>query len=141
MIRQAALGFIAAALAVLTFHQGMWALLHALKLPGLGMPAPFPMTPVPPLGVPRIASLCFWGGLYGVPFGLLLPVMPAALPRWLAGLGFGIIASLVGIFVVAPLKGQMIVLPVGIAWLRPLLINGAWGVGLGLIAPALLRLA
>ena len=29
--------------------------------------------PVPPLGVPLIADLCFWGGVYGAVFGLLLP--------------------------------------------------------------------
>lgn len=44
--RRALLGFVAAALSVLTFHQGMWAVLHALGMVPL---APYPMTPVPPL--------------------------------------------------------------------------------------------
>jgi hypothetical protein len=41
---------------VLTFHQGIWALLHAA---GLMPPAPYPTDPVPPLGVPRIVNFCF----------------------------------------------------------------------------------
>jgi hypothetical protein len=137
-IQRAGLGFVAAALAVLTFHQGMWALLHVLDLPGLAMPPPYPMRPVPPLGVPEIFNLCFWGGLYGLAFGLLAPKLPR--PLWLCGLATGIIAVLVGMFVVAGLKGE----PVGggwvaLNWLRSLLINGCWGVGLGLIYPVLAR--
>jgi hypothetical protein len=42
--RRAALGFIAAVLSVPTFHQGMWALLHAA---GIMPPAPYPTNPVP----------------------------------------------------------------------------------------------
>ena len=68
---RALLGFVAAVLAVLTFHQGMWALLYAF---GLMPRAPYPMSPVPPLGIPQIASLCFWGGLYGLVFALVMPV-------------------------------------------------------------------
>jgi hypothetical protein len=56
-------------ISVLIFHQGMWAALHALASPGLAMP---PLTPIPPWGIPRIINLCFWDGLYGVVFGLLL---------------------------------------------------------------------
>src|SRR5271156_4444595 len=46
--KRIALGFIVAAISVLTFHQAMWELLHYLSLPGLGMPPPFPTEPVPP---------------------------------------------------------------------------------------------
>jgi hypothetical protein len=130
------LGFVAAAISVLTFHQGMWALLHALNLPGLGMPAPYPIDGVPPLGVPRVLDLCFWGGLYGLVFGLLVPKF--TWPLWLCGLITGIIAALVGMFIVAAIKGQ----PVGagwvlMSWVRSFLINGSFGVGLGLIFPLL----
>ena len=128
------LGFIAAALSVLTFHQGMVALLH-----GLGMVpfAPYQTSPVPPFGVPRIADLCFWGGLYGIAFGVLLPRF--TWPIWLCGLITGVIAALVGLFVVAPIKG----LPIAAGWdpmaiLRSLVINGSWGFGLGLILPMLM---
>ena len=45
---RAILGFVAGAVSVLNFHQGIWALFH---LGGL-MPPPYPMSPVPPWGVP-----------------------------------------------------------------------------------------
>jgi hypothetical protein len=133
---RALLGFIAAVISVLIFHQGMWAALHTLALPGLAMPPPYPIDPIPPWGIPRIINLCFWGGLYGIVFGLILPRLTA--PLWLCGLGLGVIAALVGILVVPAVKG----LPIGsgwilLNWVRSLLINGFWGIGVGLILPQL----
>ena len=135
---RALFGFIAAALSVLIFHQAMWATLHYLALPGLGMPAPYPTTPIPPWGIPQIANLCFWGGLYGIVFGLLLPRF--TLPLWVCGLILGIMAALIGILLVPAIKG----LPVGsgwipLNWVRSFLINGFWGLGVGLILPMLIR--
>lgn len=134
---RALFGFIAGALSVLTFHAGMWEALHVLDLPGLGMRAPYPVSPVGPLQVPQILNLCFWGGLYGIVFGLALPRLRA--PLWLCGLGLGVIAMLAGTFVVPAIKG----LPVGsgwvlLNWVRSLLINGSWGIGVALILPLLL---
>ena len=133
---RALLRFIAAVISVLIFHQGMWAALHTLALPGLAMPPPYPIDPIPPWGIPRIINLCFWGGLYGIVFGLMLPRLTA--PLWLCGLGLGVIAALVGILVVPAVKG----LPIGsgwilLNWVRSLLINGFWGIGVGLILPQL----
>jgi hypothetical protein len=130
---RAFLGFVAGAIAVLVFHQGMWALLYALG----GMPRPpFPTNPMPPFAVPLIVDLCFWGGLYGAVFGLLRPRF--TLPLWLCGLILGIVAALVSMFIVAPIKGM----PIANGWmvwpiLRSFLINGAWGVGVGLLLPLL----
>jgi hypothetical protein len=137
---RALLGFAAAALSVLTFHQGIWALLYYAA--GLMPRAPFPMQPVPPFGVPQIVSLAFWGGLYGAVFALLLPVLPRA-PLWLLGLGLGLVAVLVGWFVVAPLRGQPVAGGfVPVRMLVSVLINGGWGVGVGLILSLLMgRLA
>ena len=134
---RAALGFVAAAISVLTFHQAMWAVLHVLALPGMEMPPAYPTAPVAPWGVPKIVNLCFWGGLYGVAFGLMLPRLTA--PLRLCGLVLGVIAGLVGILVVPAIKG----LPVGAGWdprtwLLILLINGFWGIGVGIILPLLL---
>ena len=129
--RRALLGFAAAAVSVLTFHQGTWALLHAA---GLMPAAPYPTDPVPPLGVPRIANFCFWAGLYGAAFGLALPRLPPRAPMWLLGLGLGLLATLVLWFVVAPLKGQPMAggfVPRRI--LVTVLIHGALGIGDGVI--------
>lgn len=135
---RALFGFLAAALSVLIFHAAMWEALHVLNLPGLGMPPPYPTTPVPPLGIPRIVDLCFWGGLYGLVFGLLLPQLRP--PLWLCGLLLGIIAAVVGMFVVPTVKGLPITNAwVPLNWVRSLLINGCWGIGVGLILPLLMR--
>lgn len=137
-INRAWVGFLAAALSVLTFHQLMLGLLHVLAIPGLEVPAtPYRFVPVPPFGVPLLLNICFWGGLYGLVFGLVQPKL-AGKPMWLMGLCFGFAAVLVGYFVVAPIKG----LPIGGGWvinnwIRSILINGSFGVGLGLIYPLL----
>jgi hypothetical protein len=88
---RALLGFAAAVIATLVFHQGMWVALYGV---GLMPRAPFPMEATGPWGVPKMVSLCFWGGLYGAVFGLVLPRLKA--PVWLRGLVLGIIAALVG---------------------------------------------
>lgn len=136
-VKRAALGFVAAAVSVLIFHQGMWEILHLTQPPGLTMPSWYPMDRIPPWGVPRVINLCFWGGLYGIVFGLLLPRFP--LPVWACGIITGFIAAFVGLVVVTAIKG----LPIGggwvlMSWVRSLLINGSWGLGLGLILPLML---
>jgi hypothetical protein len=129
---RAVLGFVAAAISVLVFHQGAWALLH---LAGL-MPPPYPMGPVPPWRVPQTIDFCFWGGLYGAVYGLVLPKLQ--MPGWVSGLLLGVIATLVLWFIVAPIKGR----PIAFGWvpqtmLVVLAIHAAWGIGVGLILPLL----
>jgi hypothetical protein len=136
--KRAAIGFLAAALSVAIFHQGMVGLLH---LAGIVPRAPWQFGPVPPLGVPALLNICFWGGLYGALFGLLLPKLPRA-PMWLLGFGLGVLAAMVGWFVVAPIKG----LPmaggfVPARMLTSIAINGSFGIGVGIILPMLLRAA
>jgi hypothetical protein len=130
------LGFVAGSIAVLTFHQGMIIVLHSIA-PGWVPFTAFRTVPVSPFGVPSIVSNCFWGGMWGALFGLLLARF--TWPHWLCGLILGIIAALAGWFIVAPLKG----LPIAAGWvplamLRSLLINGSFGVGVGLILPLLM---
>ena len=131
---RAFLGFIAAAISVLTFHQGMVELLHGM---GLAPFTAYSAHPMPPFGGPLIADLCFWGGLYGAVFGLLLPRFAWPLP--VCGIILGIIAALVAMFVVAPIKGGAIANGWQ-AWpiARSLIINGFWGLGVGLILPLLM---
>lgn len=135
-LNRAAFGFAAAVISVLTFHQGMWELLHLAHQ----MPPPYPTRGVPPLGVPLIIDLCFWGGIWGGLFGLALPSLPRPCPMWIFGLGLGIAAALVGLFIVPLIKG----LPVAGGWaaisfVRSFLINGFWGIGVGLILPLLTK--
>jgi hypothetical protein len=125
---RAFLGFLAGALSVLIFHQSVWALFH---LGGL-MPPPYPMSPVPPWSVPLTIDFCFWGGIYGLIYGLLLPRFTT--PLWLSGLILGVIATLVLWFIVAPIKGR----PLASGWvprtmLVVLIIHVVWGLGVGLI--------
>jgi hypothetical protein len=72
-------GFIAGALAVVIFHQGSVFLLHHIgnDIPAVvavfgKAAAPFNMAPTNPLGVPAIASQCFWGGVWGVVLAFIL---------------------------------------------------------------------
>jgi hypothetical protein len=126
------IGFLAGVISVVIFHQGMWALLHVLAVPGLTMPPPFPIDAYGPLHVPRLVDLCFWGGLWGAAFGAVWRGPPAT--YWWGGLVLGVAAVLTGFFIVAALKGQ----PIGggwklMNWIRSSLINGTWGLGVGLI--------
>ena len=59
---------------------------------------------------------------------------------WLLGLGVGLLSVLVGWFVVAPVKG----LPVAGGFvparmLTTIVINGVWGIGIGLVLSLLMR--
>jgi len=136
-VKRALLGFALGALSVVTFHAAAWEAFHVLGL----MPPPYPMRAVPPLGVPQIISLCFWGGVWGALFGLILPALPHSVPLWVKGIGLGLAAVLFGWFVVAPLKGQ----PIAGGWqamsiVRSLVLNGFWGFGVGLMLSLSLRM-
>jgi len=122
-------GFIAGFLATLSFHQlSVWVLWTV----GL---APFSMAVTKPFGIPAVISLAAWGGIWGIIFALIDRRFPAGGGYWVAAFLFGAVCpSLVVLFVVLPLKGG----PLGGGWhplflLRVFLINGAWGVGTGLI--------
>ncbi len=126
--------FLAGFLSTLVFHQGLLALLNA---GGMTTRKPWVMAPVPPLGIPAVLSLAFWGGLWGI---LLWEIVRkrAGVAHWVAALVFGAVApTLVALFVVLPLKGMAM----GGGWkpdivVGALLLNGAWGVGVA----ALMRL-
>ncbi|HEX2198483.1 MAG TPA: hypothetical protein VHG88_07675 [Burkholderiales bacterium] len=120
-------GFIAGALSVLLFHQGMAGLLHAMHV----IPrAPYGMAPTDPWGVPQLWSTVFWGGAWGVLLAAFLGRMTGA-RLMVAALVFGaLLPTLVAWFVVAPLKGQPMAagfVPARM-WIGPV-INGAWGLG------------
>jgi hypothetical protein len=124
-------GFVAGFLATLVFHQTGLAL---LDLAGFFGGAAFDMRPVPPLGVPAVVSLAFWGGVWGIVFALaerLIARCPGG--YWPGAIVFGaVVPTLVFWFVVLPLKR----LPVGFGF-HPrgvavaLFVDGLWGLGTG----------
>ena len=125
--------FLAAVMATLIFHQIGVLLLHfAGMTPGM----PYDTRPTPPFAVPRVISLAFWGGLWGIVF-VLAERYVARSPGgyWIGATIFGaIFPDVVSWFVVAPLKG----LPVGYGFHFPELlvgpiVNGLWGLGTAVI--------
>jgi hypothetical protein len=122
------LGFVAGFIAVLVFHQGMVAFLHAFDYLKAG---PFQMQPTWPLGIAKFWSLAFWGGVWGIAYVLVEPWFPRGAKYWLTALLFGALGpTLVSWFVSSPLHGA----PIGGGWhlatlWRGPLLNGAWGIG------------
>ena len=113
--------FIAGFIATLLFHQG---LLQLLYLAGKVPTAAWNMDPAPPLGVPKVVSLAFWGGLWGIALWALIHKRSGT-AHWLLALVLGaVLPSLVAWFVVFPIKGIALTSTlIGCA----LLLNGAWG--------------
>ncbi len=124
--------FVAGFLSTLIFHQGILAILHAA---GATSHRAYAMDSTPPLGVPAVLSLAFWGGLWGILLGYLIGRANGMTSYWVLALLFGALApTAVAFFVVFPLKGQ----PVAGGW-QPnilagaLLLNGGWGIGVALL--------
>lgn len=127
-----AFGFVAGFLSVLTFHQGTGGLFYYL---GWSNNFPYPMRPVPPLGVPQFVSLAFWGGIWLTVFTAISTRLPASMRTGLAFViaGFvfgGFVISPFNWFILAPLRGQ----PLGNGFvptnmLRGVVINGIFGLG------------
>jgi hypothetical protein len=123
-------GFIAGAVAVLFFHQGVLAILHSL---GVAPRAPFSMQATGPLGIPQVWSLAFWGGVWGV-------ILAISLRRWdgpalvASATVFGaIMPTLAAWFVVAPLKHQPMAAGFVLSAMAiAVLVNAAWGLGTGI---------
>lgn len=136
-------GFIAGALAVLIFHQGMYVILQQLGVPLQG--TPFNMTPdKAAYGMPRLFNQMFWGGLWGIIFAYVINVLPG--PNWLRGFIFGTVFTLLlgSWLLVAMIKGTPLfsgAFAKGFDIMRlrtGFLLNGvAFGLGLGLLYPLL----
>jgi hypothetical protein len=151
-------GFIAGALAVLIFHQGMYVLMQTFGLPLRG--APYRMTPSPlwpelfglfkmaAVSVPGIVHQSIWGGLWGILFAFLIDRMPGG-PAIVKGFLFGMIfPMLIGSWLLVPLVkgGTMFAGAFAkdgfnvLALRNGFLLNGvAFGIGLGILYPLLSR--
>ena len=123
------IAFVAGFVSVLIFHQPMLIILKAIAIAPDKL-TPYAMSPTTPFGVPRVFSLAFWGGIWGLVLAILLTKV-RGIGYWLSGFILGALGpSLVNWFVVLPLKGE----PVGGGWAFPgvitaLIINGVWGLG------------
>lgn len=126
------LAFVAGFVSTLAFHQALLWLLHRAG----ASPRPAYVTKaVPPLGVPFVVSLAFWGGVWGAVLLPLLARWNGSWSYWLAWLVAGaVLPSVVALFVVMPLKGMPVAgggdpkILVG-----ALLLNGTWGLGTALL--------
>lgn len=124
------IGFVAGFISVLLFHQVMLAVLQSIGIAPAKL-APYAMTATQPFGIPRVLSLAFWGGVWGIALVVFVSFFRQGIGSWGAALLFGALApSLINWFVVMPLKGE----PVGGGW-KPapittaLIVNGVWGLG------------
>jgi hypothetical protein len=136
--RTLAFGFLTGAIAVLLFHQGMVLLLW--------MTAYLPNFPwnlkgsVGPLGVPVLVNQMFWGGLWGVAFAVVGPMIPVA-NTVLRGAVFGLLGPyLLGNGLLVSLfkqSGQFIWTWPSTRLIIGALIGTAFGIGVAVIHKAL----
>ncbi|HXW27391.1 MAG TPA: hypothetical protein VEK73_21770 [Xanthobacteraceae bacterium] len=122
--------FVAGFISVLVFQNGAVAILHALGY----APPPFRYDLTKPLSVPQIWSGAFWGGIWGIVFGLIEKRFPQDAMYYLACFAFGILPTLVLWFVVFPIKG----LPMAAGWdptrmLIQFVVHGCFGLGIGVL--------
>ncbi len=136
-------GFIAGALAVAIFHQGMYWVLPKFGVTLQG--APWNLAPnKAAYNLPVLANQMFWGGLWGIVFAFIVDHLPGG-RGWLKGFIFGcVFPMLLGSWLVVPLIKQGPILSGlltdgNIMRLRPgFFLNGiAFGIGLALIYPLL----
>ncbi len=100
--RTAILGFIAGALAVLVFHQGMVLILHLMKqVPNFPWnTSTFRGGPFP---IPVIVNQMFWGGVWGIGFAAVVGLIPIA-HNILRGVVYGLLGpALLGNGILVPL--------------------------------------
>lgn len=139
LLRRLLAGFVLGVIAVMTFHQAAIGLMNAY---GLIPNPPFRMQMVGPLGIPAVFNAAFWGGIWGIAIFFLTGKLRSEGLRILTALVIGAVgATAVGWFVVSPLKG----LPMAQGWnvaamWRAPLINGAFGLGCGLLAQGIATL-
>src|SRR6266436_7665766 len=123
--------FVAGFVSTLVFHQGLLTLFY---LAAVVPRAPYDLRAVPPLAIPAVISLAFWGGAWGVAIWPLLKNVngPA---YWVRAQVISAIASgSVTLFIVSPLKGMSI----AGGWnpkviVSTLTLNGTWGLGMALL--------
>ncbi|SFR53445.1 hypothetical protein SAMN05216203_1213 [Marinobacter daqiaonensis] len=115
--------FISGFLATLIFHQGLLAVFY---FAGIAPAAPFSLAPVPPLGVPSVLSLAFFGGLWGIVLWALVGRLGTA-AFWSLMVILGALGpTAVAMLVVFPMKGLTVSAQIVVGGL---ILNGFWGLG------------
>ena len=136
-----AMAFVAGFISTLVFHQAVFMLLHVAGF----IPRPaYDLRPVPPFGFPAVISLAFWGGAWAVVIWPWLKGVNRS-TYWLRALVISaIFPTVVGLFIVFPLKGM----PMAGGWnpkviVSALVVDGVWGLGMALLMrfmqPSLIR--
>jgi len=123
--------FVAGFVSTLVFHQGLLTLFY---LAAVVPRAPYDLRAVPPMAIPAVISLAFWGGAWGVAIWPFLKHV-AGPAYWARALVISaVFPSVVGLFIVFPLKGM----PMAGGWnpkviVSALVLDGAWGLGMALL--------
>lgn len=81
------IAFIAGFLSVLIFHQPMLIMLKAIALAPDKLTA-YAMASTTPFGIPRVFSLAFWGGIWGLVLAIAV--------TWTKGLGYWLSGLIIG---------------------------------------------
>lgn len=123
--------FVAGFISTLVFHQGLF---HLLFLAGKIPNPAWNMTVVPPLNVPSVVSLAFWGGVWGIALWAMIKKQSGA-RQWLLSIVLGaLLPSLVALLIVFPMKGMPFAADWDPKmWIGAFLLNGIWGLGVLLI--------
>lgn len=118
--------FIFGFVATILFHQAALYILFLLgKIPAM----PWNFSPVAPFGIPKVISLSFFGGLWGIPLGIILDKLHGA-KFWLTSIVFGsVFPTAVAMLVVFPMKEIPVV---GAMVVGGLIVNAAWGLGVSI---------
>jgi hypothetical protein len=123
--------FVAGFISTLTFHQGLLTLFY---LAAVVPRAPYDLRGVPPLAIPAVISLAFWGGAWGVAIWPFLKNVDGP-AYWIRAMVISTIAAgSVGLFIVAPLKGLPLAGGGNVKVIvTTLLLDGTWGLGMALL--------
>jgi hypothetical protein len=125
--------FLIGFIAVLTVHQATGWLLVAIGIIPAGAYQPWATNPIPPLGVPSIISMAFWGGLWAALLGLAVIRRARGTGYWLGWFLACGIAPTIGFLYIVPLIKGLPVVDLASMPIRAtigFILNGAWGLGI-----------
>jgi hypothetical protein len=132
------IGFIAGALGVLTLHQALLWVLHALQF------APwqaYRLDPTRPFGVPQLLSSAFWGGAWGMLIYRLALSQVSRVQAWVTAIAAAAFLPTVAAAVLIALhRGASLGTTSKLqALAASIVINGAWGASILIVGDVLTR--